>query len=375
MTATIPMNDLSRSASIEHDSLVAALSRVSDSGWYLRGAETAEFEREFARMVGVRHCVGVGNGTDALEIALRSLGVGPGARVATVANAGFYTSTACLAVGATPAYVDIDPRTLQMDGESLTLAIADGVDAVVLTHLFGNAEAAPSISEICLSSGIPLIEDCAQATGAIVAGRAAGSFGDLATFSFYPTKNLGALGDGGAVVTDRPDIADRVRAISQYGWTHRYRVAEPGRNSRLDELQAAVLRTRLLNLPADNTRRRQIVQQYASALEGSALRMAHRGKGPGCVAHLAVVVGDEVAALGEFLKQRGIQSDIHYPVLDHQQPVWDHLGVTWSPLPRTEAIVSRIRSIPCYPTLRDEEVDRVTEVLLEWVERRGSVRT
>lgn len=369
MTSTIPMNDLSRSATVEHDNLVAALSRVSDSGWYLRGTETAGFEQEFAQTVGVQHCVGVGNGTDALEIALRSLGVGPGARVATVANAGFYTSTACLAVGASPVYVDIDPQTLQMDRESLAQVLGEGVDAVVLTHLFGNAEAAPSIRELCRSSGVPLIEDCAQATGAMVAGRAAGSFGDLATFSFYPTKNLGALGDGGAVVTDRPDIADRVRAISQYGWTHRYRVAEPGRNSRLDELQAAVLRTRLLNLPADNARRRQIVQQYASALEGSALRMAHRAEGSGYVAHLAVVVGDDVAALGEFLKQRGIQSDIHYPVLDHQQPVWDQLGATWPLLPRTEDMVSRIRSIPCYPTLRDDEVDRVTEVLLEWVER------
>lgn len=369
MTPTIPMNDLSRSATIEHDSLVAALSRVADSGWYLRGAETAEFEREFAHMVGLRHCVGVGNGTDALEIALRSLGVGPGARVATVANAGFYTSTACLAVGATPAFVDIDPQTLQMDPESLADALEAGVDAVVLTHLFGNAEAAPSISELCRSSGVPLIEDCAQATGAIVAGRAAGAFGDLATFSFYPTKNLAALGDGGAVVTDRPAISDRVRAISQYGWTQRYRVAEPGRNSRLDELQAAVLRTRLLHLPADNERRRQIVQQYASALDGSAWRMAHRGAGTGYVAHLAVVVGDDVAALGEFLTQQGIQSDIHYPVLDHQQSVWDRFDASWRPLPQTEAMVNRIRSIPCYPTLRDDEVDRVTEVLLEWVER------
>ena len=365
----IPINDLTRSALEDRDVIHNALIDVADSGWYLKGTQTQRFEETFADYLGVDHCLGVGNGTDALELALRSLEIGPGSRVATVANAGFYTSTACLAVGALPFYVDVDMENLQMSPTSLKAALTEGVNAVVVTHLYGDAEAAPAIRDLCSEAGVPLIEDCAQAAGARLDGKRAGSFGDLATFSFYPTKNLAAIGDGGAVVTSDPDLASRLQKVSQYGWSKRYRVEEPGRNSRLDELQAAVLNHRLAKLDADNAKRRDIVHAYQDAMAGSSLRISNTGTGEGYVAHLAVVVGEELDELSASLNAAEIQTDVHYPVPDHQQPLWNQLGFQWPSLPNTETATHRILTLPCFPSLTEEEIYRVAEGIRNWLEK------
>lgn len=229
--------------------LVAVVDRVLKSHSYILGQEVASFEKEFAHYIGVQECLTVANGTDALELALKGVGVNPGDRVATVANAGFYSSTAIHAVGATPLYVDIDETTLTMSLSSLKSVANENSfpKAVILTHLYG--QLAPNTLEIqqfCKEAGVKFIEDCAQSTGASLYGKKAGSFGDIATFSFYPTKNLGALGDGGAIVTDNLKISERIKKLRQYGWSEKYKVSLAGGcNSRMDEIQAAILREKL----------------------------------------------------------------------------------------------------------------------------------
>ena len=247
--------------------LGACLQRVVDSGWYVLGPQVRDFEAAFARHVGVRHALGVANGTDALTLALRALGVQPGQPVVTVANAGCYASTALAQLGAQPLYVDVEPARLTMAPPALAAALAaHPVAAVIVTHLYGQMADMPRLAALCHAAKVPLIEDCAQAHGATLNGRQAGAWGALACFSFYPTKNLGALGDGGAVLTDDQALAERLRALRQYGWTRKYEVTVAGgANSRLDELQAAVLLAKLPHLDAANAARRAIAARYSAA--------------------------------------------------------------------------------------------------------------
>ena len=250
--------------------LAACLRQVVDSGWYVLGSQVRDFEAAFADYVGVSHTVGVANGTDALVLALRALGVGAGSRVAMVANAGYYGSAAAALVGAEPMYVDVDAATLTMEPGSLSAVLAhEKTDAVIVTHLYGQMADMDRLSTLCRQAGVPLIEDGAQAHGAAWAGRQAGAWGAVGCFSFYPTKNLGALGDGGAVVTGDAELADRLRALRQYGWGRKYEVLSPGGgNSRLDELQAAVLLAKLPRLNAANAARRAIAGRYGAELAG-----------------------------------------------------------------------------------------------------------
>ena len=228
----IPINDLKRHHAPLAGELAAAVNRVLASGWYILGPEVEAFEREFARYCGVEHCAGVGNGTDALELALGALGIGPGTEVATVANAGMYSTTAILRVGARPLYIDVDGRSMTMSPAALDAAISGGPEgcpaAVIVTHLYGQMAEIEELLAIAGRKNIPVIEDCAQAHGAERAGRKAGSRGKLGCFSFYPTKNLGAAGDGGAVVTADAALAAKVRALRQYGWTAKYRSTVAG---------------------------------------------------------------------------------------------------------------------------------------------------
>ncbi len=343
--------------------LQAALARVLASHWYVLGAEVAAFEGEFAAFVGVDHCVSVANGSDALEIALRALGIGPGARVATVANAGFYASAAIHAVGAEPLYVDVDSATLTMCAQALARAIGSGPApaAVIVTHLYGQLADLDALAPIAAAAGVPLIEDCAQAHGATRDRRQAGSVGALACFSFYPTKNLGALGDGGAVLTRDAGLAARLRQLRQYGWSAKYHVDLPGgRNSRLDELQAAVLRAKLPFLAAWNDERRAIGQRYNEAFADLAIQLP----GPfdaSHAAHLYVVQVAQRAALAATLRRLGVSCDIHYPVPDHQQRAYPgYAGVS---LPVTEAACTRVLSLPCYPGMPPEHGQRVIDAV------------
>jgi aminotransferase EvaB len=363
----IPMNDLSRGLAVDRQEIDDAVKTVLDSGWLVLGAAVSAFETAFGGFTGVSECVGVASGTDALEIALRAVDVGPGDRVCTAANAGFYATTACLRIGAEPMYVDIDPETHALSPHAVSAALAHSPSAVVLTHLYGGMRDAAAIADICRRAGVPLIEDCAQAAGAHTEqGVHAGAVGDLGCFSFYPTKNLGGIGDGGAITTRSAELADRCRALRQYGWGSRYVVDTAGANSRLDEIQAAVLLQRLPLLADRNNRRRVIAATYQSAVEQNPfLERILFWSGPTHVAHLAVIVSDHRSLMMRSLAQHGIATDIHYPVTDDRQPLWgpDPSFHTPGGLHVTHAAAERILSVPCFPELSDEELMIVGEAI------------
>jgi dTDP-3-amino-2,3,6-trideoxy-4-keto-D-glucose/dTDP-3-amino-3,4,6-trideoxy-alpha-D-glucose/dTDP-2,6-dideoxy-D-kanosamine transaminase len=361
-TPFIPIADPRRAAEGLRVELSDAFDRVIASGRYVLGPEHEAFERELAERLGVRHCVGVASGTDALELALVAVGCREGDGIVTAANCGGYATTAARRAGLQVRFADIDAATLSLSRSTVEQALAEDVRAVVVTHLYGLLADVEAIGSLCRERGIAVVEDCAQAAGARRGDRAAGAFGDVAAFSFYPTKNLAALGDGGAVTTDSDDVAERVRLSRQYGWKTKYVVAVDGaRNSRLDELQAAFLRIRLSHLDGWNARRREIVAHYAEALDSDAGRFVRRS-GEDFVAHLAVgVFNDRERAQGRF-EAAGITTDVHYPIADHRQPAWrdEYADIR---LPVTEHAVEHVLTVPCFPELTDDEVDRVCEVL------------
>lgn len=343
--------------------LKAAFARVLDSQRYVLSRETAGFEAAFADYCGVGACVGVGNGTDALEIGLAALGVGTGDTVVTVANAGFYASTAIHALYARPVYVDVDPASLTLSPDALRASLAaldEAAKAIVVTHLYGRLADMDAILPLAAEAGVPVLEDCAQAHGAQKGGVRAGAYGALATFSFYPTKNLGAIGDGGAVVGSDPDLMTRVRELRQYGWSSKYTVAHPhGRNSRLDEVQAAFLNLKLAHLDAHNAQRRAIAARYDAAFADLDL-VTPPGSEADTVAHLYVVRSPDRAALRARLQEAGVMTDIHYPIPDHRQPVQEALApLVPGPMEVTEDAARTVLSLPCYPGMPDADVDRV----------------
>lgn len=345
-----------------------ALARVTASGWLVLGPEVRQFEQAFAAYVGAGYCVGLANGTDALELGLRALGVASGQRVATVANAGMYASTAILAIGAAPEFMDVDPATQVTTLAEVERVLDAGVAAVVVTHLYGQAiRDIAHIASLCAARGVPLLEDCAQAHGARIDGRCTGSFGDAAAFSFYPTKNLGALGDGGAVVTSSEKLAARVAQLRQYGWSAKYQVELAGaRNSRLDEMQAALLSAFLPALDADNARRRAIVREYASRIGHSKVQLpAFDGADDGYVAHLCVVRSPDREGLRGHLRAQGIGSDVHYPIPDHRQPLFGDRYAAVR-LPHTERLAAEVLTLPCYPEMTDAQVEQVIDAVNQW---------
>jgi len=351
----IPINDLKRHHDPLANELADAVKRVMSRGWYILGPEVEAFEAEFATYCGVPFCTGVGNGTDALELALLALGIGPGCEVATVANAGMYGTTAILRAGAKPVYVDVDEQSMTMSPEALRAVLSRETAAVIVTHLYGRMARMEELCEIASREKIPLIEDCAQAHGAQWAGRKSGSWGMLGCFSFYPTKNLGAVGDGGAIVTADAALGARVRALRQYGWTARYRsTLAGGRNSRLDEMQAAVLRAKLPYLDGWNARRREIAQRYGEALAGTDLALPAGGSD--YVAHLYVVRSRQRERMRAALAATGIGTDVHYPVPDHQQESMRGIGFRPTPLPVTESCAGEVLTLPCFPEMTDGEV-------------------
>ncbi|WP_079433178.1 DegT/DnrJ/EryC1/StrS aminotransferase family protein [Zoogloea sp. LCSB751] len=357
---TLPINDLKRHNAPLDPELRSAIGRVLERGYYVLGPENKAFEQEFAAYLGTPDAVGVGNGTDALELALRAAGVGPGREVVTVANAGMYASTAIRATGATPVYVDVRADTLLVDPDLLAAAITPATGAIVVTHLYGRMADVERLVPVAHQRGIPVIEDCAQAHGARRQGRAAGSWGDLAAFSFYPTKNLGALGDGGLVTGQDPALLARVRHLRQYGWTtQKYECREAGgRNSRLDEIQAAVLRVKLPHLDAWNQRRRAIVSLYREGLKDIGWQLPP-APAEDDVAHLCVVRPRQRDTVRAVLQEHGIGSDVHYPIPDHLQPAYADEGRP--ALPVTEDAARGILSLPCFPEMTNDEVATVIQ--------------
>lgn len=343
--------------------LASVLTRVLESNRFVMGDEVAQFEREFAHYSGVRHCVSVANGTDALELALRALDLQSGAKVACVANAGFYSATAIRLAGGVPLYVDVDERSLTMAPEALARALQELPAAVIATHLYGQLAPIERIVDMCRSCSVPVVEDCAQSHGARRGGRRAGSFGDLSCFSFYPTKNLGALGDGGAVLTQDEALAGRLMQLRQYGWSNKYEVSlAGGRNSRLDELQAAVLRRKLPELERHNAHRRAIARRYNEAFGSLPLQLPP-SLAEDFVAHLYVVRTASREPLRAHLSGCGVATDVHYPIPDIRQPAVRerHEGVV---LPVSEAACASAMSLPCYPGMPDEDVEQVVASVL-----------
>lgn len=350
----------------QREEVLAAVTRVLDSGWYILGAEVQAFETEFARMFGYAGAIGVGSGTDAIVLALRSLDIREGDYVATVSHTAVATVAAIEMIGASPVFVDIEADSFTIDSESLarTLEAYPQIKAVIAVHLYGNPADMPSILQVAKKHGIPVVEDCAQAHGAQINGFFVGSMADVATFSFYPTKNLGAIGDGGMVVVRDPERIPKVRALREYGWMSRYISQFPGINSRLDELQAAILRVRLPHLEAANLRRAKLASAYDAGLPGCGLTLPVVRAGGTHVYHQYVVRCSVRDLLQSRLKESGIGTNIHYPVPVHLQPAYaSRCGMDPHGLGATEAIAAEILSLPMYPELTDTAVEEIVNTI------------
>lgn len=356
----MPFNDLKRRPAVDR-----AVARVLERGWHILGPEVEAFEAEFAAYCGAGACVGVGNGTDAIELALRAAGVKAGDEVATVANAGMYATTAIRSIGARPLYIDVDGVCGLMSPASLDGALGWETRAIVATHLYGRMAPMRELLEVARRRGIPIVEDCAQAHGAASEGRKAGTWGLAGCFSFYPTKNLGACGDAGAVITADAGFAGRVRALRQYGWTAKYdSTLSGGRNSRLDEMQAAILRDRLPLLDEWNRRRREIAGRYDAAFRR---RLATPyDAGSEWAAHLYVVRTPGRDELRRRLELRGIRTEIHYPIPDHRQTSQRGLPGRAAELAETERLAGEVLSLPCFPEMEEAEIEAVINGILEW---------
>jgi dTDP-4-amino-4,6-dideoxygalactose transaminase len=354
----VPFGDLKARYETHRATVDAAVKRVLERGWFVLGPELEAFEQEFATSVGTAHAVGVGNGTSAIEIALRALDVGPGDEVATVAHTATFTALGIAATGATPVFVDVDESTQTLSAAALRAAITERTRAVVPVHLYGAPADMPAILAVTRPLGIPVVEDAAQAHGARLAEGAVGTLGAAACFSFYPSKNLGAFGDGGAITTSDAAIAAKVRVLRNGGQADRYTHAVVGVNSRLDELQAAILRAFLPLLPAMNARRRAVAERYKQELAGLprlTLPPAERA-GSASAWHLFVVRHPERDALKDALASRGVQALVHYPTPSHLQPAF---APPRALLPVSERLAREVLSLPLHPELSDEQVAAV----------------
>jgi dTDP-4-amino-4,6-dideoxygalactose transaminase len=344
----------------------AAMHRVLDGGRYVLGAEVASFEDEFASYLGGGHSVGVGSGTEAVHLALAALGVGPGDEVITVSHTAVATVAAIELAGATPVLVDIEPGTYTIDPKKVEDALTPKTKAVVAVHIYGHPADLDALTDLCRRKGVKLVEDCAQSHGATWKGRRTGSLGDAAAFSFYPTKNLGAIGDGGAVFFKDKASSDKARLLREYGWAERYVSAIPGLNSRLDELQAAILRVKLRGLDADNTKRRALAAVYREVLGGLPGLPAERPEAVP-VYHLFVIAHPERDALKAALQERGVGTMIHYPMPIHLQPAYRGRVPVRGTMTVTERAAREVLSLPMFPELPESDARRCAQALTSCV--------
>jgi len=352
----------------EPDELVArelaAIERVIRSGWWVLGGEVTRFEEEWAARVGASHAVGVANGMEAIEIALLALGIGEGDEVITTPMTAFATVLAIMRVGATPVLADIDPGSAMLDPTSVERCISERTRAVVLVHLYGQAGPVERLRELCASRGLELVEDCAQAHGALVDGRPVGSFGAVAAWSFYPTKNLGAVGDGGALTTTSEALAAKASVLRNYGQSVRYVHTELGLNSRLDELQAAVLSVRLARLDEWTVARRRVARRYVDGIRHPLVDVLPLpAQAERHVHHLFVVRSQRRDDLRDHLATAGVECLSHYPIpIHHQAPTAD-VRIDPEGLGVAEDHAARCVSLPCHPYLVDAEIDQVIDAV------------
>jgi dTDP-4-amino-4,6-dideoxygalactose transaminase len=369
-TITVPQADPGAGYRAQKAEIDAAVARALGSGWYILGKEGEAFEREYAAWQGAARAIGCANGTDALTLALRGLGIGPGATVVTVSHTAVATVAAIEMVGATPLLLDIDPDTYTMDPEELVAVLEDPppglppIRAVIPVHIYGQACDLGPMLKAAAARGVPVIEDCSQAHGATLGGTKVGNHGQVACYSLYPTKNLGALGDGGVLTTDDAALADRIGAIRQYGWKERYISAEVGVNSRLDELQAAILRVKLTALDAGNARRQAIAAAYDAALAGGRLAPPARRTDAGHVFHQYVLRVPDRGTVMARLRAEGIATAIHYPQPVHLQPAYlGRAALGPAGCAETARAAGEVMSLPMFPELTDAQVEQVCGVL------------
>jgi dTDP-3-amino-3,4,6-trideoxy-alpha-D-glucose transaminase len=357
----IPFFDLAASVREHRPALIEAATRVIDSGHYILGRELAAFESDFAAFCGTRHAIGVGNGLDAITLILRALDIGPADEVIVPGHTFVATWLAVSQVGAIPVGVDIDPATFNIDPKLVPAAITSRTRAIIAVHLYGRAAQMAALAEIACAHGLALVEDAAQAHGAVHGGRRVGGLGTAAAFSFYPTKNLGALGDGGAVTTDDDDLAERVRTIRNYGSRTKYRHQVAGVNSRLDEVQAGFLAARLPHLEAENARRRAIAARYDAGL-ANVPGIVRPALDTDAVWHLYVIRNAARDALQQALADLGVGTLVHYPTPPYLQPVYaaTHSGARLQECARAACDVL---SLPLWPEMADDQVDAVIERL------------
>jgi dTDP-3-amino-3,4,6-trideoxy-alpha-D-glucose transaminase len=360
-SSTVAFNDLRPGD--DAAPVAAAVARVIERGWFVLGPEVEAFEREFASACGARFAVGVGNGTDAITLALRALGIGPGDEVIVPAMTAAFTGLAVIASGAIPRIVDVEPQTLTLDPDASAAAVTSRTRAIVPVHLYGHPADMPSLRRVADRHELMIVEDCCQAHLATESGVPIGVRSDAAAFSFYPTKNLGALGDGGAIITNDDQLASRLRRLRNGGQRQRYQHVEPGVNSRLDEIQAAVLRARLPRLAAWTARRRQLAMQYRRQLPDAVSPIPERD--PGHVYHLFPVRARDRDELSAHLAQAGIGTLIHYPVPLSAQPAF--ASYQPMPCPVASTAASELLSLPLHPRLADADVARVTESIRAFV--------
>ena len=374
---SIPQTDPRANYVAHKKEIDEAITRVLEGGHYILGKEVAAFEHDFSVYIGGRYGVGVGSGTEALNIALRACGIGTGDAVLTVSHTAVATVAAIQLCGATPVLVEIDPETYSMDPPHLEETIAQlsegqpslGVGrlrAVIIVHLYGHPADMERILSVARRHGLLVIEDCAQSHGAACRGRTTGMWGDVAAFSFYPTKNLGAFGDGGMIVTDDPALAERAKFLREYGWRDRYISEFPGLNSRLDELQAAVLRVKLQYLEQENNQRRRLAHLYSEVLKETSLGLPLCRPDVSHVYHQYVVRSRHRDSLRAFLRERGIGTLIHYPVPVHLQPAYKGSIRFVGSLRHSEEAAAQVLSLPMYPELSPEQVQAVAQTIVAW---------
>jgi dTDP-4-amino-4,6-dideoxygalactose transaminase len=363
---TVPQADPGAGYRALKPEIDAAIARALDSGWYILGREGEAFEQEFAAWLGAARAVGCANGTDALMLILRGMGIGPGDAVATVSHTAVATVAAIEMVGASAVLVDIDPATYTMCPRDFAAVAAatPNLRAVIPVHIYGQPCDLDAILPVARRHGLKVIEDCSQAHGARLNNRVVGTMGDAAAFSLYPTKNLAALGDGGVLTTDDAALADRIAAIRQYGWKQRYISDLQGVNSRLDEVQAAILRVRLRHLDAENARRQEIAAAYDAALAGTRFAPPARLANASHVFHQYVLRLPDRAAIQAALKAQGIATNIHYPVPVHLQPAYrGRIAMGPAGCAETARASDQVLSLPMFPQLADAQVAAVCAAL------------
>ena len=369
-TTKIPLLSLTKQRERIGQELRQAVTKVMDSGIFILGPEVKAFETEFAAAFGARHAVGVSNGTDALRVALQALGVGPGDEVILPSFTFIATATAVSALGATPVFVDIDPKTMTMDPLQAAKAVTSRTKALLPVHLFGYPADMDALGALAKAKGLKIVEDCAQAHLSSYKGKTVGTIGDCGAFSFYPSKNMGAAGDAGAVTTQDPTIAEACRVLRNCGRETTgpaYRHVQIGQNCRLDDIQAAVLRIKLKFLPAWTKARQAVAKRYIDNLQGLPLRLPELGQdGTAHTFHLFVLRCEKRDELAKHLTERGIGNAVYYPIPIHKQPAYAALAPKTGPLPVTDDAVRTALALPMYPELENAEVDEVCQAVREF---------